>query len=107
MALPPLTPEDRAAALAKAPASRTERAELRNSLKHGTVTLSDVLKDAAPDSVTGKTKVSSLLESLPGVGSVRARQIMERIGIPENRRIAGLGPVQRAALEEEFAPLAA
>ena len=28
--------------------------------------------------VIGKMKVSALLESLPGVGKVRARQIMER-----------------------------
>jgi hypothetical protein len=107
MALPILTPQDRAAALEKAHAARTERAGLRESLKRGTITLADVLKQAAPDSVIGKTKVTYLLESLPGVGSIRARQIMERIGIAEKRRAAGLGPVQRKALEDEFAPAAA
>ncbi len=107
MALPVLTPEARAAALEKARTARTERAELRLSLKRGTITLPDVLKKAAPDSVIGKTKISYLLESLPGVGDVRAKQIMERLGIPEMRRAAGLGPNQRAALKAEFAPVAA
>jgi hypothetical protein len=32
---------------------------------------------------------------------------MERIGIDAKRRVSGLGPVQRAALEQEFAPVAA
>ena len=29
-------------------------------------------------------------------------QIMERLGIADTRRVRGLGPVQRAALEDEF-----
>jgi transposase len=103
MALPPLSPEDRAAALEKAHVARTLRAELRLSLKHGTITLPEVLKQAAPDSVIGKTKVSYLLESMPGVGKVRAAQIMEQIGIAQTRRAAGLGTSQRAGLEREFA----
>ena len=47
-------------------------------------------------------KVSALLESLPGVGKVRAKQIMERLGISETRRVRGLGANQIAALEREF-----
>ena len=69
--------------------------------------LPEVLKQAAPDSVIGKTKVSYLLESMPGVGNVRAAEIMSRLGIPEMRKAAGLGPNQRAALAGEFAPVPA
>jgi ribosomal protein S13 len=47
-------------------------------------------------------KVSALLESLPGVGKVRAKQLMERLGIAESRRVRGLGANQRASLEREF-----
>ena len=36
-----------------------------------------------------------MLESLPGVGKVKARQIMEDIGIADNRRVQGLGAQQR------------
>ena len=42
------------------------------------------------------------LESLPGVGKVRAKQIMERLGISESRRVRGLGSNQIASLEREF-----
>lgn len=102
MPLPSLTPEQRAAALAKAAEARRERAEVKNRLKHHGVSLSDVLKEGQNNEVIGKMKVSALLESLPGVGKVRAAQIMERIGIAETRRVRGLGANQVAALEREF-----
>jgi len=88
--------------LEKAAVARKERAEVKNRLKRGTVTLSEVIKDGSTDDVIGKMKVSALLESLPGVGKVRAKQIMEKLGIAESRRVRGLGANQRAALEQEF-----
>jgi hypothetical protein len=100
--LPPLTPEQRTAALAKAAEARRERAEVKNRLKHSGASLHDVLKDGETNEIVGKMKVSALLEALPGVGKVRARQIMERIGIAETRRVRGLGANQVAALEREF-----
>lgn len=102
MALPPLTPEQRAAALEKAAKARKERAEVKNKLKRGNVTLSEVLKNGQSDDVIGKMKVSALLESMPGVGKVRAKQIMDRLNIAESRRVRGLGANQRSALEREF-----
>jgi hypothetical protein len=102
VALPPLSPEDRAEALAKAARARKERAEVKNRLKRGATTLSEVIKEGSTDDVIGKMKVSALLESLPGVGKVRAKQIMERLGIAESRRVRGLGAKQRSALEQEF-----
>jgi transposase len=102
VALPPLTPEQRAAALEKAARARKERAEVKSRLKRGQTTLPQVLKEGKSDDVIGKMKVSALLESMPGVGKVRARQIMERLGIAESRRVGGLGANQRASLESEF-----
>ena len=100
--LPPLTPEQRTAALEKAARVRKERAEVKNRLKRGATTMSDVIKEGSTDDVIGKMKVSALLESLPGVGKVRAKQIMDRLGIADSRRVRGLGANQRAALEQEF-----
>lgn len=102
MALPPLTPEQRAAALEKAAAARRERAEVKNRLKHSGASLQEVIKTGQENDVIGKMKVSALLESLPGVGKVRAKQIMERLGISESRRVRGLGSNQIASLEREF-----
>jgi hypothetical protein len=67
MATPPqLTPEQRTAALAKAAEARTARAELKNKLKLGTLSLREAL--ASTDATVGKLKVVSLLESRPGGG---------------------------------------
>lgn len=61
-----------------------------------------MLEQGRTDDVVGKMKVTALLESMPGVGKVRARQIMARLGISESRRVRGLGANQVAALEREF-----
>ena len=103
MPLPPqLSPEQRQAALQKAAAARRLRAELKDKLKMGTLTLKELLDQASRDEAVGKMKVVSVLESLPGVGRVRARQIMERLDISETRRMKGLGTKQRQNLLGEF-----
>jgi hypothetical protein len=76
MPLPPaLTAEQRQAALEKAAEARRTRAEVK-----------------------AKLKVVSVLESLPGVGKVQARRIMEELDISESRRLRGLGRNQREGL---------
>jgi hypothetical protein len=103
VALPQLTPEQRQANLDKAAASRRERAAVKNRLKNSGASLSDVLRQGETNEVIGKMRVVDLLQSMPGVGKVRARQIMERLGISESRRVRGLGINQTAALKQEFA----
>ncbi|TYL45147.1 30S ribosomal protein S13 [Nocardioides sp. BGMRC 2183] len=103
MALPPLTPEQRQAALEKAAAARRERAEVKNRLKNSGASISEVLAQGQTNEVIGKMKVLDLLQSVPGLGKVKARQMMERLAIAESRRVRGLGVKQIAALEREFA----
>ncbi len=93
---PPLTPEQRAAALAKAAEARAARAEIKARLKMGSMSLSEVLSSS--DVNVGKLKVVSMLESLPGVGKVKARKVMEDIEIADNRRVQGLGAQQKQKL---------
>ena len=76
VALPPLTPEQRQAALDKAAASRRERAEVKNRLKNSGASIVDVLQEGQRNEVIGKMKVVDLLQSMPGLGKVRARQVM-------------------------------
>jgi transposase len=103
VALPPLTPEQRQAALDKAAASRRERAEVKNRLKHSGASLADVVAEAQSNEVIGKMRVKELLQSMPGIGKVRALQVMEKLKISETRRVRGLGAKQVAALVAEFA----
>jgi hypothetical protein len=89
---PALTPEQRQAALAKAARVRRERAEVKEKLKLGSI-----------NETVGKMKVLSVLESLPGLGKVKARRLMETVGISESRRLQGLGSNQRESLLRETA----
>jgi len=100
--LPTLSPEQRAAALEKAAEIRKARAELKEQLKSGKTTLTKVLDRAEADDVVGKLKVSAVLQAMPGIGKVRATQIMEKLKIAESRRLRGLGDQQRKALLGEF-----
>ncbi len=99
MATPPqLTAEQRAAALAKAAEARAARAEIKARLKMGSMSLAEALE--SDDANVGKLKVVSLLESLPGVGKVKARKVMEDVEIADNRRVQGLGGQQKQKLLE-------
>ncbi|MEK9937086.1 MAG: integration host factor, actinobacterial type [Ilumatobacter sp.] len=101
MATPPaLTPEQRRAALEKAAEARAARAAVKARLKMGSLSLAEAL--ASDDVHIAKMKVVAMLEALPKVGKVKARRIMDEVGIADNRRIQGLGAQQRAALLERL-----
>lgn len=102
MALPPLTPEQRQAALDKAAAARRERAEIKNRLKNSGGSIIDVLEQAHDNEVIGKMRVSDLLQAVPGLGKVKVTALMERLNISESRRVRGLGAKQVASLVAEF-----
>ncbi len=105
--LPPRTAEQRAEDLAKALVTRQFRAKVKRDVKRGEVTVPDALKMAWQEDMLAGMTVVALLESAPGFGKVRAAQLMERLSIAPNRRLGGLGPNQRAALEDAFTPVAA
>lgn len=103
MPLPPqLSPDQRQAALEKAAAARRLRAELKEKLKMGSTNLRELFDLAEKDETVGKMKVLSVLESLPGLGKVKARRLLEECEISETRRIQGLGVKQRAKLFERL-----
>lgn len=71
----------------------------------GSITLRELIEQSERDEVVGKMKVVSVLESLPGVGKVKARRLMEDIGISESRRLQGLGDNQRKRLFDTLSSL--
>lgn len=102
MALPPLTPEQRAEALVKAAEARRERAAIKHRLKHAEGSIGEVIAERRGSDAIAKMKVSALVEAMPGVGRVRAAQIMDELGIARSRRVRGLGQHQVAALVARF-----
>lgn len=103
MALPPLTPEQRTAALQRATDARRERAAVKVRLKSAGDSIAEVIATGKDNEAIGKMRVSALLESMPGIGRVRARAIMDEVGIAHSRRVRGLGANQTAALVKRFA----
>jgi hypothetical protein len=101
--LPPMSDEQRALALEKAAVARRRRAEIKALLKTGSLTLAEVFVQADTDDIVAGTKVFPLLASMPRMGKIKAIRLMEELGIPENRKIRGLGPRQRENLLDAFA----
>jgi hypothetical protein len=103
MAQPPqLTAEQRRKALEKAAEARRVRAEAKELLKTGSMRLSDLFEKADRDDLIAGLKVESLIAAMPGTGKIKAKRLMESLGIAENRRIRGLGDKQKEALLAEF-----
>lgn len=98
MPLPTQTDEQRKAALVKGSALRRHRAEVKKSLKEGSMSLSDAFADKDCD----RMRVNELLRALPGVGPAKAEGIMADLGISAGRRIRGLGTRQREELLRRF-----
>jgi transposase len=99
---PELSEEQRREALEKAAHARRVRAEIKQLLKMGSLTFTELLDRAEEDDLIAGIKVGSVLESIPGTGKVKAKRIMEQHGIASNRRIRGLGARQREELLELF-----
>ena len=92
----------RTTALAKAAEARRVRAEVKDLLKMGSLSLSELLAQADDDVILAKMKVLAVLESLPKLGKVKARRTMDEVGISDTRRLRGLGVQQRAELVARF-----
>ena len=101
MAIPKLSEAERKAALEKAKAARIKRAEVREKLKNGELTLQQVI-DMKDDPIVGRMKVSTLIETLPGYGKAKSEKIMTELQIADSRRLRGLGERQQAALLERL-----
>jgi hypothetical protein len=100
--LPQMTDEQRAQALAKAGAARRQRAEMKVLLKTGSLTIAEVFAQADEDDIVAGTKVFPLLASMPRMGKIKAKRLMEELGISESRKIRGLGRRQREDLLATF-----
>ncbi|MCL6590857.1 MAG: integration host factor [Firmicutes bacterium] len=101
MVLPKLSLEEKQKALEKAQLVRSQRAQIRHNLKNKKITIGEILAEN-DDGVVSRMRVTYLLESLPRIGKIKAKKIMNDIGIDEARRIQGLGIRQKKALIEKL-----
>lgn len=93
-----MTDEQRAAALAKAGEARRARAEMKELLSTGSMTLAEVFAKAEADDIIAGTKIYPVVVAMPGMGKVTTKRLFEEHGISETRRIRGLGSRQKQLL---------
>ena len=95
---PKLSAQERRDALKAAVAARRTRAAFKEEIKVGKKSWKDAF--SAQDESIKKMRVRELIESLPGVGEVRAKNILEKAGISPTRRVGGVGRSQYVKLLE-------
>ncbi|MEY4678190.1 MAG: hypothetical protein RI992_905, partial [Actinomycetota bacterium] len=84
----------------KAVAARRDRAKTKELVASGELFFLELFDDDRKS--IARMKLIDLLQSVPGVGKIRAEQILERASISPSRRIGGVGPRQIELLRKEF-----
>ena len=102
MTPPPSTPEQRAAAKAKAARTREKRSKIKEQVRQGMPSLTNVFEQGQADPDIGNMRVLDILASLPGMDKASATGIMKGLGIADTRRLESLSPAEQAALIRTF-----
>jgi hypothetical protein len=98
--IPTQTPErshqQRMEALRRANDIRSERAKLKESLRNGDISITQVLQD--PPACAHTAKVLDLVLAAPKYGRVKANKLLERCRVSSSKTVNGLTPRQRKEL---------
>jgi len=102
MAIPKLSEQELQAARQAATEARRTRAQFKESVREGKLTIREALDKASADDVLAHIKVVDLLKTQRRIGQIRAEEIMAKLSIAPTRRLRGLGKHQIDGLIEEF-----
>ena len=102
MPAPKMTDEQRAAALARAGEARRVRAEVKQLLKTGSLTMAELFERAEEDDLIAGIKVGAVVVSMPHMGKVKAMRLLEDLGIDDSKRLRALGSRQKESLLASF-----
>ena len=102
MAIPKLSEKELQAARQAATEARRTRAQFKERVREGSLTISQALDQASKDDVLAHIKVIDLLKTQRRIGQIRAEEIMAKLSIAPTRRLRGLGKHQIDGLIEEF-----
>ena len=92
--------------LARLAQLRGELESLIESIRNGKATLAEVLSDpnsSRSDHARGFVYLVKLAESVPGIGKVRARRVLEEHGLGERTRVCDVTAAARPVLVAELA----
>lgn len=90
------TPNGREEALALAQQLRAARESVTERIRSGDIDVREVL--GSEDPLVGRVKVVSVVENVPGLGKVKARRILDEVGVSAALKIHQLDGATRRAL---------
>ena len=93
---------DRIAGSRAAVLARQARAKIKADLRGGKKSYFEVFDEALadPSSPAGTLRVREYIATLPAVGKVKTKRIMEDLAISPSKRLGGLGSLQRVRLRK-------
>lgn len=91
---PVVSAEDRARALEEAARTRKARRALKEAVAAGEKGFAEALDEP----IARKMRVRQLVMAVPGIGERKCALVMAKAGIPESRRVGGMGCRQRERL---------
>ncbi|MFZ9706747.1 MAG: hypothetical protein ACO3CG_02805 [Ilumatobacteraceae bacterium] len=98
MAVSPTTTRQSDETFTRATKLRNDIGALIASVADGSVTLAQVFERSATEAVCGFVYLVKIAESVPGIGKVRARRVLEEHGLGERTRVSEVPSSVRESL---------
>ncbi|MHB1346713.1 MAG: integration host factor, actinobacterial type [Candidatus Humimicrobiaceae bacterium] len=103
MIFPNISKEKRDEGLKKARQYKTQRAQIKKSIKNGSAVFNTFFTDGNFYSdVIANMKLIDMIRSIPGIGEIKAKKIMKTLRISRRKTIKGLSTKQRENFRNYF-----
>lgn len=103
MNIPFISKEKREESLKKARHYKIQRSKIKKSLKNGEIHLCDIFENNEDmKDIVANIKIVDIVKSLPGIGEIKAKNILKKLCISEKKTLKGLGEKQRENFKKYF-----
>jgi hypothetical protein len=103
MGIPYISKEKRDASLVKARYYKSQRAQIKQSLKKGFAKFNSFFLEGNSNSdVIAGMKLKDMVKSIPGIGDIKAQKILKTLCISERKTIKGLSKKQKENFKKYF-----
>ncbi|MHB1252917.1 MAG: integration host factor, actinobacterial type [Candidatus Humimicrobiaceae bacterium] len=103
MSFPHISKEKRDEGLKKARYYKSQRAQIKQSIKKGLVGFNAFfIKDNCYNDIIANMKLIDMIKSIPGIGDIKARKIMKTLYISGRKTIKGLSKKQKENFKKYF-----
>jgi DNA uptake protein ComE-like DNA-binding protein len=101
--VPFISQEKRKESLEKARLFKIQRAKIKQSIKKGIVNFNEIFgENKNYKDIVSNMKLIDLIKSLPGIGEIKAKRILNGLKISERKTVKGLGEKQKEVFKKYF-----